>query len=268
MLRLSSIGEVLTRIEHAGEVRVQAYTLHGPVLNALEAAARRGAHVVVELERSPYDDAKGGFAAENARVAGQLRNAGADARLDDPVHAKTISIDGALYLDEKNWRNGDVVVSEDDPAEAQSIPMAKSAALALEAQMLAQANTGDGVIVESESFGFANATYSALRTLALAGASPRLLVCADDLRHNPRERAALERLASDGARVRLCKDSEKLAVAGDRAWLGSANATYADGKWAMPDWGVCTANGDIVCTVRSRLESEWRMAKDVNFAAR
>jgi len=61
--------------------------------------------------------------------------------------------------------------------------------------------------------------------------------------------------------VRVCDDSEKLAVAGDRAWLGSANATSPYGRGAMTDWGVCTTNSQIVGDVRSRLEGAWTAAR-------
>lgn len=62
--------------------------------------------------------------------------------------------------------------------------------------------------------------------------------------------------------MRVCLDSEKLAVAGDRAWLGSANATVAAGKWNAIDWGLRTADGRIASAVRSRLEAEWSAARD------
>ena len=141
--------------------------------------------------------------------------------------------------------------------------MDKHDALALEAGMLVSAKASDGPIVESESFGLDNATYFALQALARSGAAPRLLVSRDDLRGNAHERSALERLANVGVCVRVCADSEKLAVAGSCAWLGSANATYADGKFAMSDWGVCTSNPEIVEAVRRRLESQWRTAEEL-----
>ena len=40
--------------------------------------------------------------------------------------------------------------------------------------------------------------------------------------------------------MRVCGDSEKLAVAGERVWLGSANATVAFGQSDCIDWGVQT----------------------------
>ena len=70
----------------------------------------------------------------------------------------------------------------------------------------------------------------------------------------------LDELSSQGVRVRVCDDSEKVAVAGNRAWLGSANATSPYGRGAMTDWGVCTREPQIAREVRSRLEAQWRNA--------
>ncbi|MGA7249541.1 MAG: hypothetical protein WBW89_17485, partial [Candidatus Cybelea sp.] len=67
-------------------------------------------------------------------------------------------------------------------------------------------------------------------------------------------------------RVRICGDSAKLAVSGNRAWLGSANATYADGRWAMPDWGLCTGDAASARTVRQRLVREWAGAREFKAA--
>lgn len=262
MLALTSTAEALGRLSRARSVSVEAYTLGGPALRALESAAESGAHVTVRLEGHPYSDARSSLAKLNARIAAQLCRAGADARLADPIHGKTMSIDGTLYLDEKNWRAGDLVLRVDESADAASIPMRKSAALAQEAHLLTGAQSSDDTIVESESFGSGNDVYAALQRLGRAGAAPRLLVCERDLEENSRERAVLEHLVRDGVRVRVSEDSEKLAVAGDRAWLGSANATYSEGKWDMPDWGVCTDDLTIACAVRARLERAWTVAHD------
>lgn len=262
MVALSSTSEVLERLASAREISAEAYTLHGPVLRALEAAARRGAHVAVRLEGAPFDDPKGSLAKENAKRAAELRSAGALATLGHPLHAKEIAIDGILYLDEKNWGSNDMVLRSDDPAEAASIPATKAEALAQEAQLIERARRLDEVVVESESFGSNNAPYAALKELGIAGAAPRLLVSDRDLRGNDRERDVLEGLVRDGVRVRICKDSEKLAVAGERAWLGSANATATYGKTDMTDWGLRTENAEIVNAVRDRLESQWQTAKE------
>jgi hypothetical protein len=262
MLNLSSTREMLAAISQAREIDAEAYTLHGPVLRALEEAARDGAHVVVHLEGRPFGDPAGNLARENRRLVTELRKAGATAQLGHPLHAKAIAVDTTLYLDDKNWGMRDLVLRDDDPSDIASIPSIKHAALAAEAQLLRSARAGDGVVVESESFGCCNPVYSALDFLGRAGAAPRLLVCANELRGNGRERKALERLASDGVRVRVCSDSEKLAVAGDRAWCGSANATVAFGESDMPDWGVESEDDAIVAAVGARLEAQWAKAKE------
>jgi hypothetical protein len=262
MVRLSSTQQMLTALTRANEIDVQAYTLHGLVFHALETAARRGAHVTVHLEGRPYDDPKGRLANENRRLVGELRGAGIDARLGHPLHAKAISLDGTLYLDDKNWGMDDLVLRDADPCDIPSIPMVKHEALAQEAQLLRDARAGDRIMVESESFGCCNAVYSALDALALSGAAPRLLVCARELSGNDRERRVLSRLAHDGVRVRTCEDSDKLAITGDRAWIGSANATVAFGDADMADWGVCTGDLAVLNAVRRRIETEWAHAKD------
>jgi hypothetical protein len=262
MLELSSTSEAIAALGRAKEIAVEAYTLPRPVADALEDAARRGAHVAVELEGRPYDDPLGHLGKENAKLAAELCRAGVEAELKHPLHTKKIDADGALYLDEKNWRTDDVVLRDDDTAHATGIPMCKHEALACEAQLLDRARSCDGVIVESESFGAGNAVYDALKALGIAGAEPRLLVSNRVLSGNRREHRILEDLVRDGVHVRVCKDSSKLAVAGDRAWLGSANATVTFGEADMPDWGCRTGNAAIVSAVRDRLEAQWKAAKE------
>jgi hypothetical protein len=97
--------------------------------------------------------------------------------------------------------------------------------------------------------------------LGRAGAAPRLLVSARDLQGNSRGRRALEDLVRAGVRVRVCKDSSKLALTARRAWLGSANATYSGGASNSTDWGVRTSDASIVERVRLRLEAQWANAK-------
>ncbi len=266
MVQLSSTRDAMAAIAHAEHIDVRAYTLHGPIVDALEAAAKRGAHVVVELEGTPYNDRGGHLAAENERLVAALRAAGVEGRLGAPEHAKVIAADNSAYLDDKNWGEGDLVL-RDDVADAASIPMVKHEALAAEARLLRDGRRGNGVVVASESFGRFNVVYSALDALATAGASPRLIVNSRDLEGNGREREALEALVRDGVRVRTCDDSEKLAVAGGRAWIGSANATVAFGPADLPDWGLCTSDGEIVRAVRGRIEAEWSRGKDVALAA-
>lgn len=258
MFTLSATGAIIGGLAHATNVEAQAYTIHGPVLRALEAAARRGAHVVVELERDPFGNTR--LAAENERVVERLRAAGADARLADPVHAKWVVEDGVAYLDDKNFGAHDLILRADDVAELAAIPTIKHRALDAEAQLLRGAQPGDDVIVETESFGCCNAVYSALDAIARRGVSPRLLVCDRELHGNAREGQVLGRLVDDGVRVRVCRDSEKLAAVGTGAWMGSANATVAFGSSDLPDWGFATSDGRIASAVRARLQDVWSKA--------
>ena len=253
---------MLAALGRAHDVEARAYTLHGPVLHALEAAARRGERVVVRLAGQPYEDPNGRLAQENGRLVAELRACGADAGVAEGLHAKTVSIDGTLYLDDRNWAKDDLVICDDDATESASIPMRKSAALEVEATLLKSASLDDDAIVQTESFGRYNAVSGALETLARAGKAPRLMVSARDLRANAKERAALVRLASEGVRVRVCEDSEKLAAVGNRCWIGSANATIAFGKTDSIDWGVCSGDAIIAGAIRARIEARWTSAKD------
>ena len=267
MVELSSTSALLAGMARAKEIAVEAYTLHGSVLSAAESAARQGAHVAVRLAGQLYDDRGGGLARENGRVAAELRQSGAEVTLEPGLHCKAIAVDGSLYLDGKNWHEGDLVLRDSDPADAGKISATKRDALESEGELLRGARAADGAIVESESFGCCNGVFYALRSLGRSGAAPRLLVSARDLRGNDRERRALDELVSDGVKVRVCGDSEKLAAVGDRAWLGSANATVAAGKWNMIDWGLSTGDATIASAVRRRLEAEWAVARDFRSAA-
>lgn len=261
MVELSSPSALSGALGCAKQIAVQGYTLRRPMLRVLESAAGRGAQVSVELEGSPRDDPHGGLARENRRIVAELRSAGVDARLGDPVHAKAIVADGTLFLDDRNWNASDIVLRDDDPADAASIPMLKHEALAAEAAMLRAAAREDGVLVASESFGCCNSVYSALSALAKRGAAPRLVVCERELHGDARERNVLRALERDGVRVRVSRDTEKLALAGDRAWIGSANATVAFGRADLPDWGLRSRDPAIVAAVRERIESEWNRAR-------
>jgi hypothetical protein len=287
MIALSSTADVLGALSTAGRVDVLAYTLRrGAVFDGLEAAARRGAHVRVRLEGAPYGDPNGSFARENRVLADELSKAGIDAQLarvgpcaasDAPVHAKAIVADGSLFLDDRNWGSADFVVRDDRASDAHvvldavdgvvrsdpcpSFAIEKRDALEREAELLRSSKPGDDVVVESESFGYANPVFAALGALGKSGAAPRLLVSSREVASNARERKALERLAGDGVAVRLCRDSEKFALAGRRAWIGSANASPDFGTPDMLDWGVCTDDPTVVAAARAAVEARWNAAK-------
>ena len=185
-----------------------------------------------------------------------------------PVHAKALVADGRLFLDNRNFGSDDFILKDDRRADVASVldafsgnahddphaafAIEKGDALEREADLLRAARPGDDVIVESETFGY-GAVYSALDALGKAGAAPRLLVSDREARPRTRERKALEHLAADGVRVRLCRDSEKFALADNRAWIGSANASPAFGHPPVIDWGIRTADRAIVAAARREL---------------
>jgi phosphatidylserine/phosphatidylglycerophosphate/cardiolipin synthase-like enzyme len=288
MIRLSSGPAVLTAVEKGRDVAMIGYTLQSrPLLYALEDAARRGARVTVRLEGNPYDDASGSFAGFNHRLASQLRSAGAHVRLargpsDGSVHAKALAVDGKLYLDDRNWARGDIIVRDDDRSDAEAVratalgrpsngraafALRKRQALEIEARMLRRAGVHDRVTAETETFGTSNAVCRALDDLGKRGLHPRLLVQRRAAAANPRERSVLERLTRDGVDVRTTDDTEKLAVCGSRAWIGSANASPAFGNPDIIDWGASTGNRSVVAAIGARLAQRWDQGRPFTVAA-
>lgn len=291
MVRLSSTQAVVQTLSTAHDVELLAYTLRrGAVFDQLEAAARRGAHVSVRLEGAPFSDRQGALAKLNRGLVDELTKCGVDARLmhagpnaadEAPVHAKAIVADGQLFLDDRNWGTSDFVVQDsdrqdvrvvrdafegnahDDPGSVFAIE--KPEALAREAELLRSAEPGADVLVSSETFGY-GIVYSALDELAKHGTAVRLLVSNREAA-NGRERKALEHLARDGVAVRLCRDSEKFALVGDSAWLGSANASPAFGHPETLDWGLCTNDSATVAAARERVEARWSTAKPLKVKA-
>ncbi|HEY1655542.1 MAG TPA: hypothetical protein VGF86_10535 [Candidatus Tumulicola sp.] len=283
MVRLSSTAEVVRALASARDVEVLSYTLRpGPVLQGLEAAARRGARVAVRLEGAPFADPRGALVRVNWQIVERLTRSGADAQLVHagaatpraPLHAKTLVADGRTFLDDRNFGPDDFIVSDSRPADGRalhavlsgesgaprpSFAIDKPTAIAREAALLRADGSGDA-IVESETFG-GGPVARALDALARRGGSPRLLVSSREAGPRTRERKTLERLAADGVRIRLCRDSEKFALAGERAWIGSANPSAAFGVPSTVDWGLCTRDRAIVAAARERIESRWAASR-------
>jgi hypothetical protein len=137
----------------------------------------------------------------------------------------------------------------------------KGRALDLEVATIAAAATDgvDGVDCESESFG-AGRVSAELRRLAEAGEHVRLLVAAR--RVCASEARTLCDLRAAGVEVRLGQRGEKLAVAGGRAWVGSANATSASP--ATLDWGYATGDPGLVAPLRARFEEDWSAGRPLD----
>jgi phosphatidylserine/phosphatidylglycerophosphate/cardiolipin synthase-like enzyme len=271
-VRFVTPSEVLGRIAEASRVAISAYTLepHG-------AAADRGARVAVTLEgfagRSDARDLRR-VALENAR---DLRAHGVRVRLGngrgEEVHLKAAVIDGTAFLDDRNWAaRSETIVATTEPGEvaavldaiagrphdAGSLATEKRSALEREAEAIRRG--GDHVDLESESFG-PGIVATALRERAAGGAHVRVLVndrIASERRARG-ERALLRELAQAGVEVRASAASEKLCVAGDRGWVGSADATFAGEP--MTDWGRTVDEPALLGTLATTFERNWNAAR-------
>ncbi|HMD02766.1 MAG TPA: hypothetical protein VKG44_07345, partial [Candidatus Baltobacteraceae bacterium] len=249
-------------LERARTIRLAAYILRsGRLLDALETAAQRGARVRVDLEGEPYarDPAmRARLHALNCASAAALRERGARVDVHDasdaPLHVKAAVLDGALFLDDRNWPQdeADTIVRtttradvarvrsalDGKPRSGRSLATRKDAALALEAQTIRSAGA-DRIECESESFA-PSPVSRALLEQARRGARVRLLICERDLAGGNKRGAltALRALAMAGAEIRLGPAEEKLCVTAAAGWAGSANATAGDAH--SLDWGLQT----------------------------
>jgi hypothetical protein len=282
-------------LESAQRIALTAYTLReGKVLDALEAAAERGADVRVRLERDPLDNAAGDLHRANAASLAALRAAGASAEATKPgepvLHLKAAIVDGVAWLDDRNWASGSAeqMVRDGNPDDVAAVTSAvgggpgsdrhlattKAGAQRLEADMIRRAGSAP-LRLESESFGY-GAIYSALLRRARAHLPTRLIVAGREAAQASSriERAHLARLAALGVAVRVGNPKrgdldEKLAVSGSDAWVGSANATYARGAdGAQRDWGLVTCASTIRDSLRSAFERNWHAARPLAEAAR
>jgi phosphatidylserine/phosphatidylglycerophosphate/cardiolipin synthase-like enzyme len=262
---------------------LSAYVLqrNSAFIPALEAACDRGARVDVVLDGA--SDRRGDAVARvNAGSARDLARHGAHVRLTEPneiaLHMKAAIVDGTAYLDDRNWASGDrdTIVALDDATAVATIAAAldgrpisqgqlvteKQAAVALEAATI-YAAAGGRIDVESETFG-ATVVSKALAFRAAHGAQVRLLVSQAELRGHSgvRERQALARLAAAGVDIRTTGTTDKFAVAGDDAWLGSANATFA--PQPTLDWGYRSRDPAIARGVERAFERNWQSSAPSN----
>ncbi|HUY11668.1 MAG TPA: phospholipase D-like domain-containing protein [Candidatus Dormibacteraeota bacterium] len=280
MPSITSTAAFLGAVQRARRIDLCAYSLApGKVENALIAAARRGAEVSVTLAGAP--SMPSGLAHANSDALARLSAAGARTHevTSSPgtFHAKLARVDAALYLDDRNWSDsGDTILRDLSVAdrrgamalllgaESAKVPGAqlaldKRAALAKEMHVLAGARRGEEADISTESFGFSPQVYSTLLTLARRGVRANLLVARSDVAPGSLAERALQRLAQHGVLIRLGVRCEKLACIGERAWIGSANATYAPPQ--AVDWGIELRAGALVTKLRSRFCDAWARAR-------
>ncbi len=283
MLELSSRRALFAALARARRIDLAAYALEGyRLLDALGAAAERGAEVRVSLEAAPYarDPARAAaLRARNAGIAARLRAHGVGVRLatgaGTPLHLKAAVVDSAVFLDDRNWpvAGPDTIVRGTSPRDiaaaraaiaggtsaAGALALRKDRALVLEAELIAEAR-GDRIDCESESFS-ASPVYRALLAAARRGKHVRLLVAARELHGagGSRERVTLRTLRAAGAEIRTTCSDEKFCVTRDAAWVGSANAT--GGLPHTIDWGARMRRAADVTTLASRFETSWLAAR-------
>jgi len=281
MTAVSSRAEAISRIAGARDVDFGAYVLRdGAMRDALVAAARRGAAVRVTLQRDPYADDDGSEAAANAAAAAQLRAAGATvtllARDRVPFHCKALICDGVAFLDDRNWpQSGGLVVRDDDGRDVRLVRAAlrgeggddgvlatrKDAALAREVALIDTTPPATPLLVASEAFGRGPVAEALFRRAARGGTSTLIV---DERELDPKRRRVVEALARAGVQVRNDDADEKFVLAGDRAWIGSANATYAGGERAdQIEWGLVTAAPGLIDAVRAAAATSARTARAV-----
>jgi hypothetical protein len=246
---------MLDAMKTARRVTFCAYFLKpGPVERSLEDAARHGAEVHVRADGDLYGDCKAKMPASRAAIRA-LQRLHADAAFvhtsddDAPgLHMKAAVCDGVAFLDDCNWsRGGDTVIRDDKPSHVRAICSAileraappagglcltKASALDAERRMLQHPRCR--VLVSERSFKSHRATHDAAVSLQKAGVD-----------------------------VRIAKASEKLAVAGERGWVGSANATTSNFNGADIDWSLTTNDARTVRALKRRFDARWRDAAAV-----
>jgi phosphatidylserine/phosphatidylglycerophosphate/cardiolipin synthase-like enzyme len=260
--------QTLTDALHsAHDVRLDSYVLYNPrLIEALGAAAERGAHVEITLCTNP--GGKGDGAEQNATVMRELQERGAIihpvARGDaDSLHDKTALVDDCLFLDDRNWRGdpAEIVLEDTDPRDVSAaregrssthLTFTKERALKQEAALIAN-TPGHDILVSTESLG-TTAVSAALIARARSGDRVRLL-------YNPQTPTqsmpqTLRALRDAGVQTRASGRGHKIALVGDRAWIGSANASP---RGPRHDWGM-NVDASTAAELRRLMENAWEAA--------
>jgi hypothetical protein len=282
---VTTTGDLLRALHGASSVDLAAYELRrdSDLVRALAGAADDGAHIRVRVDGRPYGPAGKAIAQATQSAAVELRRHGVivDVVSDHSAHLKAAVVDGRAYLDDRNWTTSghDTVLTTTDSSDValvrdaidgrpgfnDHLATSKQRALDLETDLIGS-GTGDRIDVESESLGTFGGPYVQLKARATAGAHVRLIVSDNELRsaYGKQERSALRALAHVGVEIRVGGSrsgvgNEKLCVAGDAAWAGSANASF--GHKCDADWGLRTKDGAVVGALQSRFEANWSASR-------
>lgn len=244
-------------MQGARRVTIDAYVLRNSrLIDALELAAERGARVTVRLGDPELPSQR----AANVDAMHQLSSHGVDVVLEPgygprALHDKVAIVDGVLFRDDRNWTTGEwETVLVGAQSSTRRLTLSKKEALAMEASLIRHGKGGD-IIVSTESLG-PGQIVDALVERAKHGDRVRLL-------YSPRTTDvgrvdALRRLRAAGVKVRRSCADHKICVVGDRAWIGSANATA--GASSLREWGSLV-RGLVSSQLRRTLEHVWEMSK-------
>ena len=267
---LVNLAAATSAVASSNNATVTAYTLTpgNAMIRALGATVAHGGHASLVVDGNPYDpdgDVRAGDEAALAQAASLHINV---YRSNRPIHLKAVLVPTGSYLSDRNWSRDAVVLLDRDSTDYAAIADAakgsphsvlhgndgglaliKSDALSLEAQMLSRAQP---ISVESESFSANNPVYTALYDHP-SGA--RLIVAQTEYRKKRSEQAVIARLIARGVDVRTSTLNEKIGLAGDGVYIGSANAT--SGVEDQIEWGLVTHDPALFSTLRQRFQSEW-----------
>lgn len=281
MISLSSTPAMLAAMRTAKDITFSAYFLRpgGPVEQVLLDAIKRGAHVTVRLN-GYFDNGPKRLLDWNKQAVRDLKRVHADAKMvhlsdkDGPMlHLKAAVCDSVAFLDDRNWTAGrDIVLRDTTPGEVSAIRAAagyaraacKNIALTKAEALNRESDVIDSprnrrVDIESETMTWHSPVYSAIKRHA-NDIHFRVLLSSQHLSGTTKKTIGyLETMHVD---VRMVDSSDKIAIAGgERAWVGSANATAT---WPDPnesDWGYSTDTKRFVRALQSRFNVNWRASR-------
>jgi phosphatidylserine/phosphatidylglycerophosphate/cardiolipin synthase-like enzyme len=264
---------VFDEIAHAKTITICVFTLspHGKMATMLEDAARRGARVSVTFDSKAFGDAE----TMNSQVETDFQNAGVRVHMSPSfLHLKAAVFDGErIYLSDKNFatRGNELVLADPYPEDRLLVERAmlgvpgsnehlwlrKADALNAEASIVKYGDTHQ-VDIQTESFGDGQPVYDAMIDRARAGDRVRLLVYSAEYRKNTREQAVVASLLRIGVQVRVADTNEKLAVNGQRSFVGSANQTR--GLPNQIDFGYYVGDPAATTQIEQHFQENWDAA--------
>jgi phosphatidylserine/phosphatidylglycerophosphate/cardiolipin synthase-like enzyme len=272
---LVPMSTVFDEIAHSQTITLCAFTLspHGKTARMLEDAARRGARVSVTLDSRAFGSAE----TMNQQTIADFQSAGIRVHESSgALHLKAGIFDGQrIYLTDKNFTStgdAELVLADPYPADRLLVERAmlgvggsndhlwlrKADALAAEASLINSSPHGGAIDVQTESFGPGTPVYNAMLARAQASDHVRLLVYRSELNNNDRERASLEELARAGVSVRVASTNEKIAIVGQRSFVGSSNATQ--GLPNQIDFGFYVGDPSATAQIQQHFNDNWDSA--------